>query len=256
MSAIVDENIHPHASGEADKTVKAHSDKHELVLYAGWFCPFVQRTWLALEEKELPYEYREVNPYKKEKEFLDINPLGLVPALVYHGKALYESLVLNEFLEDEFPDFKPLLPKDSFERARIRLWIDHLTKKFTPAFYRTLQAQEKDKQNEALNELVDTLKKYLEQVKGPWFSGEEFSLADITVAPWINRIYILEEHRAFTDELVGGRWPKYKRLIKERSSVIKTSSDPQHYMDIYQRYLRNETQSEVGKATRAGKSLP
>jgi glutathione S-transferase len=117
MSAIVDENIHPHASGEADKTVKAHSDKHELVLYAGWFCPFVQRTWLALEEKELPYEYREVNPYKKEKEFLDINPLGLVPALVYHGKALHESLVLNEFLEDEFPDFKPLLPKDSFERA-------------------------------------------------------------------------------------------------------------------------------------------
>ena len=256
MSSTVDQHIYPHASGEAEKTVKTHSDKHDLVFYGGWFCPFVQRTWLVLEEKELPYEYREVNPYKKEKEFLDINPLGLVPALAYHGKTLYESLILNEFLEDEFPDSKPLLPKDSFERARIRLWIDHLTKKFTPVFYRTMQAQEEDKQNEALNELVDALKKYVDQVKGPWFSGEEFSLADITIAPWIKRMYILEEHRAFNDELVGGHWPEYKGLINERPSVIKTSSDRQRYIDIYQRYLRNETESEVGKAIRAGKPLP
>ena len=256
MPSIVDENIHPHASGEAKKTADAHSAKEELVFYTGWFCPFAQRTWLALEEKGLSYEYREVNPYKKEKDFLEINPLGLVPALVYHGKPLYESLVLNEFLEDEFPDSKPLLPKDSFERARIRLWIDHLAKKFIPAYFRTMQAQEKDKQREALSELTDALRKYLEQVKGPWFSGEEFSLADITVAPWINRIYILEEHRGLTDELLGEHWPAYKRFIKERPSVLKTSSDPQYYVDIYQRYLRNEAQSEVGKATRAGRALP
>ncbi|CAF1031079.1 unnamed protein product [Didymodactylos carnosus] len=119
-----------------------------------------------------------------------------------------------------------------------------------------MQAQEEDKQKEALSELVDALKKYLDQVKGPWFSGEEFSLADITVAPWINRIYRLEEHRGLTDELVGGRWPEYKRLIKDRASVLKTTSDPQYYEEISQRYLRNEAQSEVAKATRAGKALP
>ena len=183
MPSIIDKNIHPHASGEAAKTVEAHSGKDELVFYSGWFCPFAQRTWLALEEKGLSYEYREVNPYKKEKEFLEINPLGLVPAIIYHGKSLYESLVLNEFLEDAFPYSKSLLPQDSFERARIRLWIDHLAKKFTPAFFRTMQAQEEDKQKEALSGFIDALKKYIDQVKGPWFSGEEFSLADITVAP-------------------------------------------------------------------------
>ena len=256
MTSIVDDSIYPHASSEAEKTVQAHSDKHELVFYAGWFCPFVQRTWLVLEEKELPYEYREVNPYKKEKEFLEINPLGLVPALVYHGKSLYESLVLNEFLEDEYPSSKALLPKDSFERARIRLWIDHVTKKVVPAFYRTMQAQEEDKQKENLVELVDALKKYLDEVQGPWFSGEEFSLADVAIAPWIIRLFLLEDHRGFTDELIGGRWLEYKRLIKERSSVIKTSSDPQRYAEVYQRYLRNETQSQVGKATRLAKPLP
>lgn len=256
MSSAIDVNIHPHASGEAEKTVKDHADNQDLVFYAGWFCPFVQRTWLALEEKGLSYEYREVNPYKKEKEFLEINPLGLVPAVVYHGKALYESLVLNEFLEDEFPKSTPLLPNDSFERARIRLWIDHLTKKFTPAFYRTMQAQEEDKQKEALVELVDSLKKYIDQVRVPWFSGEEFSLADVTVAPWIVRMFILEDYRGFNDELVGERWSEYKRRIKERPSVIKTSSDSQRYADIYQRYLGNESQSKVGKAIRAGQALP
>ncbi|CAF1690443.1 unnamed protein product, partial [Adineta ricciae] len=158
--------------------------------------------------------------------------------------------------EDEFPDSKALLPKDSFERARCRLWIDYLTKKFTPAFYRIMQAQEEDKQKEALNELVEILRKYLEQVKGPWFLGEQFSLTDITIAPWICRMFILEEYRGFTDELVGGRWLEYKKLINERTSVIKTSSDHQHLTDIYQRYLKNETQSEVGKAIRAGKALP
>jgi glutathione S-transferase len=256
MPSIADEHIHPQATEEAAKTVEAHSSKQELVFYCGWFCPFAHRTWLALEEKELPYEYREVNPFKKEKEFLEINPLGLVPAIVYHGKCLYESLVLNEFLEDEFPDSKPLLPKDSLERARIRLWIDHLSKKFIPAYFRTLQAQEEDKQKEAVTELIDALRKYVDQIKGPWFSGEEFSLADITVAPWTNHMCVLEENRGFKDELVGGRWPEYKRLIKERPTMLKTRSDPQYYVEIYQRYLRNETQSETAKALRAGRPLP
>ncbi len=34
------------------------------------FCPFVQRTWIALEEKGIPYQYKEVNPYKRESHFL------------------------------------------------------------------------------------------------------------------------------------------------------------------------------------------
>ena len=36
------------------------------------FCPFVQRTWITLEEKGIPYQYNEVNPYKKEKHFLGV----------------------------------------------------------------------------------------------------------------------------------------------------------------------------------------
>lgn len=65
--SMPDENIHPHATGNAAKTVEQHQGTNELVFYAGWFCPFVQRAWITLEEKGVPYQYKEVNPYKKEK---------------------------------------------------------------------------------------------------------------------------------------------------------------------------------------------
>jgi glutathione S-transferase len=64
---VPDEHIHPHATGAAAKTVEARQAPQELVFYSGWFCPFVQRSWIALEEKGVPYQYKEVNPYKKEK---------------------------------------------------------------------------------------------------------------------------------------------------------------------------------------------
>jgi glutathione S-transferase len=65
--SMPDENIHPHATGNAANTVEQHQESSELVFYAGWFCPFVQRSWITLEEKGVPYQYKEVNPYKKEK---------------------------------------------------------------------------------------------------------------------------------------------------------------------------------------------
>ena len=42
-------------------------------------------------------------PYKKGQDFLQVNPLGLVPALEDHGHSLYESDVLVEYLEDRYP---------------------------------------------------------------------------------------------------------------------------------------------------------
>jgi len=50
-----DADLHPSATGLAKQTVDVHSDEQPLKLYAGWFCPFVQRAWLVLEEKQIPY---------------------------------------------------------------------------------------------------------------------------------------------------------------------------------------------------------
>ncbi|KAJ6593409.1 glutathione S-transferase [Mycena capillaripes] len=254
---IPDEQIFPHATGNAISTVEAHKEPQELIFYAGWFCPYVQRSWITLEEKGIPYQYKEVNPYKKEKHFLDINPKGLVPAVEYHGKALYESLVLCEFFDDAYPDHKPsILPGDAYTKAYARIWVDFVGKVFVPAFMRLTQAQDKEKQDLARTELYEALRKFAAQVKGPCFLGDEFSLVDVAIVPWITRDYILADHRAYNREDVSAEWKRYADHVEQRKSVLKTKSDKDKYAEIYGRYLRDEAQSEAAKAIRANRAIP
>ncbi|PSR72646.1 hypothetical protein PHLCEN_2v11481 [Hermanssonia centrifuga] len=273
--SMPDEKIFPHATGFAAKTVEDHQQPQDLVFYSGWvrvykgsdyracltvstqFCPFVQRAWITLEEKGIPYQYKEVNPYKKEKHFLAINPKGLVPAIEYQGKALYESLVLCEFLEDAYPSKSPhIYPSDPFTKAYVRIWVDHISKSIVSAFFRLIQAQEPDKQQEALESFNKSLAALAEKVKGPYFLGDEFSLVDIAIAPWVVRDYIATENRGYSREAVGAGWKDYCEVLEKRDSVLKTQSEKEHYAEIYGRYLRNEAQSEAAKATRAGRAIP
>jgi glutathione S-transferase len=143
-----------------------------------------------------------VNPYEKGPQLLAANPRGLVPTLeVAPGKSLYESNVLNEYLEDHYPSHLPhLLPPvgtDDFRRAKSRIWIDFVTSRVIPAFHRLLQCQPKDVGEQRLEELrVEFKDKLLEWARealkndesndeaGPYFFGGKVSLVDIALTPW------------------------------------------------------------------------
>ena len=189
-SSHPDANLHPEATGLAATTVKAHSAPESLKLYSGWFCPFVQRAWLTLEEKKIPYQYIEVNPYHKPQSLLSLNPRGLVPTLEYEGKPLYESTVICEFLEEAYPEHTPrLLPEDPYTKARTRIWTDYCTSRIIPAFHRFLQFQPLSDEKgleEVRSEFLGHLKEFTKEMdkEGPFFLGKEFSLIDIVVAPW------------------------------------------------------------------------
>ena len=60
----------------------------------------------------------------KPKELLDLNPYGKVPVLVDGDAVIYESAIINEYLDEKYPDI-PLMPADPCQRARIRIWIDY-----------------------------------------------------------------------------------------------------------------------------------
>jgi glutathione S-transferase len=186
-----DSHLFPHATGPAKHIVDVHQQPQPLKLYSGWFCPFVQRAWTVLEEKKIPYQYIEVNPYHKPTSLLTLNPRGLVPTLQYQDKPLYESTVICEFLEEAYPAHGPkLMPEDVYERARTRIWTDFVTSRIIPAFHRFLQFQPmedeeglKGVREEFLGKLKEFVKEMDEQ--GPYFLGREMSLIDIVVAPWI-----------------------------------------------------------------------
>lgn len=149
----------------------------------------------------------------------------MVPAIEFNGQALNESLVISEFFEEAFPNHKPnLLPSDAFQRARARLAIDGISKKIIPAYFRTIQAQEKDKQDAGRADLYKGMKELAEQVKGPYFFGEEFSLVDATIAPFAVRDYVLAENRGYERAQVGAGWKEYAEKLESRDSVQRTTS--------------------------------
>ncbi|KAG9088772.1 hypothetical protein FS749_001917, partial [Ceratobasidium sp. UAMH 11750] len=220
-----------------------------------WFCPFVQRAWIALEEKGIPYLYQEENPYKKDAKFIEKFPKGLVPGVLYKGKPIAESLVILEFLEDAYPQV-PLLPSDPYARAQVRYAVDGATKSVLPPFYRLLQAQEAEKRDEARQDLYKGLQTFAKGISGPFWAGEQFTHADIALLPFIVRLPILEAHRDFKRAEVGHSFEAYAERVVNLPSVQRTLSEPDRYEEVYGRYLRNETQSEVAKSTRTGRILP
>ncbi len=80
----------------------------------------------VLEEKGLDYEIKRMSfkseDHKKE-EYLKLNPNGEIPTLVDEGSVIYESTAIIEYLNDEYPE-PPLMPEDSYARARARMVED------------------------------------------------------------------------------------------------------------------------------------
>ena len=82
------------------------------------------RTKIALHEKGLVYNRVTLELAKKDQkqpEFLKLNPYGKVPVLNDAGKILFESCIINEYLDEKYPN-PPLMPKDPYLRGRGRVW--------------------------------------------------------------------------------------------------------------------------------------
>ncbi|KOS23304.1 Glutathione S-transferase omega-1 [Escovopsis weberi] len=306
----VDISVEPTPTGAAARLAAQHVDEQPLKLYGAWFCPFVQRSWITLEEKKIPYQYLEVNPYKKEPDFLRLNSRGLVPVLVMPAaspwlgdgggeeggegggesqRSLMESTVICEYLDDAYSDESVhgprLLPLDPYQRARAHLWIDHIATRIVPAFYKLLQ-HTRGKQytvEAARAELLGHMRALAGAMdaRGPFFLGRDVSLVDISLAPWVERLFLLDLYkeggfRIPEDEaegpagtafgaagglLVGGpgpwaRWRRWAAAVEERKSVRDTTSDREAYVRVYRRYAEDTTGSQVARATRQGGRLP
>jgi len=255
-----DKHIHPIATGLAKETVDRHQDEQDIEFWSAWFCPFNQRIWMALEERKVPYHYHEVNPYKKEKDFLRVNPLGLVPAIEHHGHGtLYESDVLCEYIEDLYPPSKEhpsIFPSGLYEKNWARLNIDHISKKVIPHYFKLQQAQTESDQAAARNDFYSGLRTLAERVKEPYFAGDQWTVVDMSIAPFVRRFVTWAKYRGLQEEDIGEKWMKYRTALMDRDSLKRTTSQDEHYVELIGRYLRNEAQSEVAKATRSGKNLP
>jgi glutathione S-transferase len=94
-----------------------------LKLLGSWASSYTHRVQLALRLKGLEFEYAEEDLGNKSEELLRLNPVHKkVPVLVHGSRALPESVVILQYLEDAWPETRPLLPADAFDRALARFW--------------------------------------------------------------------------------------------------------------------------------------
>ncbi|KIK95835.1 hypothetical protein PAXRUDRAFT_826608 [Paxillus rubicundulus Ve08.2h10] len=267
-------HYHNECTGQALETVRHHIANQDITLFAGCFCPFVQRVWVTLEHLDIPYKYHEVDPYKKPKELIDLSPKGLVPALRLDNysppRALNESTVIMDFLEDfaATSTERSLLPpvSDPYARALVRLQADHINRTVVPAFYRYLQAQDTSAQiaggkefGDAIEALVVLFERAEREVGGTglWKEGGELGWADVMVGPWIFRATnVLKHYRGF-EMLEGEKFRAWLKRLFEHPAFKRTCSSEALYMDSYERYAFNRPNtSQVANAINSGRSLP
>lgn len=196
---------------------------------------------LCLAEKDLPWTGHFVDLLKFEHlqaDYLRLNPNGVVPTLIHNGRPIIESTIINEYLDDVFPQ-TPLRPDDLYERARMRAWVkfedDVLHPAVRPATFNLMLKQHVGEMSDqeladiaARHPKKDVAEDWKKAARAPidesalatakaklttafdrleaglkdrlWLAGDAYSLAEISMAPLVDRL----EHLAL-DGLWSGR---------------------------------------------------
>ena len=160
-----------------------------MVLYSGTTCPFSHRCRFVLFEKGMDFEIRDVDLFSKPEEISVMNPYGQVPILVERDLILYESNIINEYIDERFPH-PQLMPGDPVMRGRGRLVLFRMEKELF-SHVQVLEDPEsspKD-QTKAREAIANGLTVIAPQFsKTKYILGDDFSMIDVALAPLLWRL--------------------------------------------------------------------
>jgi glutathione S-transferase len=236
-----------------------------LELYHNGLSSCSQKVRLVLAEKGLDFVSHEINLVAGEQhtpEYARLNPHHVVPTLVHEGRALIESSLIDEYLEDAFPE-PALRPADPAGRHAMRLWVKRIDEQVHPAAgvltyaigARTAFLSQPPAQREAsiaaipdperraarrsvvehgvkAPEFAGALARFLDLLDameaslapGAWLSGAGFGLADAAALPYVQRL----EHLAMTPLLAATARPHvadWLARVKARPSYERAITD-------------------------------
>jgi glutathione S-transferase len=171
-------------------------------------CPWVQRAAIVLREKNVPFEFRHIEPDNRPDWFLAISPHKKVPVLrVDDTVSLFESNAIAEYLDETTTP--RLHPEDAVARAVNRAWTDYIPT-FSEGVTGCAYADSETDYNKAVAKIpvaFERLERALEkQGSGPLFNGARYSLVDAAYAPFLQRYYFLDRIRPL------GQIEKFPRL--------------------------------------------
>lgn len=205
-----------------------------------------QKVRICLAELGLSFESRQINLMAGEQlapAYLAINPNGVVPALVHDGAVIIESTVICEYLCEAFPDPAHLLPADAAGRAHVRAWMRYIDEVPSmavrvPTFQTALLPFYRRMSEEQFAQFIEAmpLRKYFFQKMGrggfstleyensleqlqrsfvrmgralaqsDWLAGPDYTIADLCMAPVMQRVADLGLERLWSDVPGVGSW--------------------------------------------------
>ena len=211
----------------------------ELLSYEA--CPYAQRTRMALIEKGIDFTLTEVDLYNKPEWFKQLSPYGKVPLLRHQGQIVYESRIINEYLEDAFPQ-RPLLPCDPIARAKARIWIEYCDNYFMPALHKMIADRKDDAKQMENRKAVAEKFKFMETEglcklgSGPYWLGNDVSLIDLQFMPFIERFPCYEALWSAAIPEDCTRLKQWIATMEGRESHKKTVSTFEFHMIRYRKY--------------------
>jgi len=200
-----------------------------MVLYSGTTCPFSQRCRFVLFEKGMDFEIRDIDLYNKPEDISVMNPYGQVPILVERDLVLYESNIINEYIDERFPH-PQLMPADPVMRARTRLFLYNFEKELF-VHVSTLEDRSAKPDEKKLANARQNIRDRLAQLapmllKNKYMLGEEFSMLDVAVAPLLWRL----DHYGIELSKTAAPLMKYAERIFSRPAYIEALTPSEKVM--------------------------
>lgn len=164
------------------------STKLELISFK--LCPFVQRAVIVLKKKSIDFDITYIDLGNPPEWFKDVSPLGQVPVLKAGEDVLFESSVIQEYVDEI--TLPSLQPNDPLVKAKNRAWIS-----FGGDILMALHPMVTSKEEAVSNEKRTVILQKLQQLEavhsgGTFFNGEEFNMIDAAYAPMFMRMSFIK----------------------------------------------------------------
>ena len=185
-----------------------------MTLYSGTTDPFSHRCRIVLFEKGMDFQIQDVDVLNKPEDLAVMNPYNEVPVLVERDLILYESNIINEYIDERFPH-PQLMPADPIMRARARQLLITMEREvfsYIEPLEKNLKAAEKARQiiRERLTEMVPIFAKQKHML------GEDFSMLDVAIAPLLWRL----DHYGIELPKTAAPLMKYAERVFSRQGYI------------------------------------
>jgi glutathione S-transferase len=211
----------------------------QIQLYSAILCPFAHRVRLILLEKGVLFESIEIDPQNKPANFLEISPYGKVPVLKHGDNCVWESAIINEYLEETFRE-PSLLPNEPIQRAQARIWINFADTRLFTTTGKLLHVRDPHP-TALLTELTEHLL-FMEHeglrknlASTPYWLGTGLSLVDLTFYPWFEQLAVLEHFRGFGLPSGLDRLQEWEAAVAELEAVRSIANPPEFYLEHYGR---------------------